>query len=145
MNFAQLLGPVVGGAICQAGGFYLPFLAMGAFQILMAFVTIFCLPHLEQGLSPVNSVAAAKKISIVKMLRIPTIWFSFTSFIVATMCNGFLSINLEPKVLRPLHLNSFYIGVLFGLKDGANCLSTPLWGYLCDKKRDNSVKHYLVV
>jgi hypothetical protein len=32
------------------------------------------------------------------------------------------------------------------LKDGANCLSTPLWGYLCDKKnRDSSVKHYLVL
>ena len=38
------------------------------------------------------------------------------------------------------------VGMLFGMKDGANCLSTPLWGYLCDKKnRDSSVKHYLVL
>ena len=41
-----------------------------------------------------------------------------------------------------------YAYVIYGwsLKDGANCLSTPLWGYLCDKKnRDSSVKHYLVL
>ena len=38
------------------------------------------------------------KISIVNVLKIPTIWFSFMAFIVATVCNGFLSINLEPKV-----------------------------------------------
>lgn len=33
-----------------------------------------------------------------KMLTIPTIWFSFLAFIVATVCNGFLSVNLEPQV-----------------------------------------------
>lgn len=35
--------------------------------------------------------------------------------------------------------------MLFGLKDGANCLSNPVWGYICDRKRDNSIKHYLVL
>ena len=39
-----------------------------------------------------------KKISIINILSIPTIWFSFVTFVVATICNGFLSINLEPKV-----------------------------------------------
>ena len=38
------------------------------------------------------------QVSLLKMLRIPTIWFSFLAFIVATVCNGFLSVNLEPKV-----------------------------------------------
>ena len=32
------------------------------------------------------------------MMLIPSIWFSFVAFVVATMCNGFLSVNLEPKV-----------------------------------------------
>ena len=44
-----------------------------------------------------------KTISIMQILAIPTIWFSFATFIVATACNGFLSINLEPKV------NAMYI------------------------------------
>ena len=42
-----------------------------------------------------------KTISIMQILAIPTIWFSFATFIVATACNGFLSINLEPKVNSP--------------------------------------------
>ena len=39
------------------------------------------------------------KVSVCGVLSIPTVWFSFTAFIVATACNGFLSINLEPQVL----------------------------------------------
>lgn len=50
------------------------------------------------------------------------------------------------QVLRQFDLKPFYVGVLFGMKDGANCLSTPLWGYVCDKSsRQSSVKHYLVI
>ena len=45
MNFAQLLGPSIGGAIYQAGGFYLPFVAMGSLQMLMGLLSIFCLPR----------------------------------------------------------------------------------------------------
>ena len=44
--------------------------------------------------------SALKTISILHILAIPSIWFSFVTFIVATVCNGFLSINLEPKVSR---------------------------------------------
>ena len=45
MNFAQLLGPSIGGAIYEAGGFYLPFVAMGSLQMLMGILSIFCLPR----------------------------------------------------------------------------------------------------
>jgi len=143
MNFAQLLGPMVGGAIYQADGFYLPFLTMGSLQVFMGIVCAFCLPR-ESVAS--TGAKTCRKLSILKILKIPTIWFSFMGFIVATMCNGFLSINLEPQILRGFDLEPLVVGMLFGMKDGANCLSTPLWGYLCDKKnRESSVKHYLVI
>lgn len=31
--------------------------------------------------------------------------------------------------------SSLYVGLLFGLKDGANSLTSPLWGWLCDRNR----------
>ena len=40
MNLGQLLGPLVGGALYQYGGFYLPFLSMGALQACMGIVSI---------------------------------------------------------------------------------------------------------
>ena len=127
MNGAQLLGPLVGGAIYQAGGFYLPFVTMGSLQVLVGFISIFCLHepnygskwflvsvfstkevHSEDDLIPLSAKDPEKTddedrdkmktISIMQILAIPTIWFSFATFIVATACNGFLSINLEPKV-----------------------------------------------
>ena len=126
MNFAQLLGPMVGGAIYQAGGFYLPFLTMGSLQvrkiyqkrkfwifsytqilgqslicyILQVFMGIVCACCLPRESLTSTGAKTCRKLSILKILKIPTIWFSFTGFIVATMCNGFLSINLEPQVSK---------------------------------------------
>lgn len=45
MNLAQLFGPSIGGAIYGAGGFYLPFVAMGAVQVLMSMISIYLLPE----------------------------------------------------------------------------------------------------
>ena len=78
------------------------------------------------------------------MLCIPTIWFSFGTLIIATMCNGFLSITLEPHVLRHFKFSPIYIGLLFGLKDGANSIASPFWGWMCDGNK-KSVKPYLIV
>ena len=65
------------------------------FQVCMGIVCFLCLPR--ESVSSETS-QSCKKLSILKVLRIPTIWFSFMGFIVATVCNGFLSINLEPQV-----------------------------------------------
>ena len=40
MNLGQLLGPLVGGALYQSGGFYLPFVTMGALQAGMGVVSM---------------------------------------------------------------------------------------------------------
>jgi len=153
MNIAQLLGPLVGGAIYQAGGFYLPFVTMGALQFIVGIISIFFLPQpsnrnnqsSENEQSNEDKKVPTKNISIMQILAIPTIWFSFVTFVVATVCNGFLSINLEPKVLRRFDLSPFWVGLLFGIKDGANSFSSPAWGYFCDKKSKTSVKPYIVI
>ena len=144
MNLAQMFGPSIGGAIYGAGGFYLPFVVMGASQILMSALSIFLLPECKvKGSS--TPQPHEKKITVANMLRIPLIWFSFLTFIVATACNGFLSINLEPKVLRRFELSPFWVGVIFGLKDGANCIGSPIWGVLTDRNRKTTVKPYIVI
>ncbi len=55
-----------------------------------------CCPSVRAPSSP-NRIQG-RNITVFNILSIPKIWFSFLTFIVATLCNGFLSINLEPKV-----------------------------------------------
>jgi hypothetical protein len=46
MNLGQLLGPLVGGALYQYGGFYLPFVTMGALQAGMGLVSMVTLKEI---------------------------------------------------------------------------------------------------
>jgi len=151
MNVAQLAGPIVGGLIYEAGGFVAPFVIFGGCQMVLAFFTFVTMssPELDDDDdddcdTQIKPKKKKNKASVTAMLCIPTVWFSFAAFIVATVCNGFLSINLEPQVLRTFNLTPFYIGVFFGIKDGANSLASPLWGWMCDRNK-TSVKPYLIV
>lgn len=47
MNIAQLLGPIVGGALYEVGGFMTPFVLMGAIQTVMAFIALPFLPDYD--------------------------------------------------------------------------------------------------
>ncbi|KAK8753023.1 hypothetical protein OTU49_002081, partial [Cherax quadricarinatus] len=75
----------------------------------------------------------SEEVKIWKIFTIGGIYVSFITFIFSTMSNGFLSITLEPQVLRKYGLSPLYVGLLFGLKDGANSLASPFWGYVCDR------------
>ena len=44
MNMAQMLGPVIGGALYEAGGFKMPFLVLGSVQIAVAYLSVHFLP-----------------------------------------------------------------------------------------------------
>ena len=145
MNVTQMVGPAIGGILLQYGGFHFPFVILGGIQIFTAFVAILLLPppkfrDEERDLSQKNKKT---KLSVCKIMSIPTIWFSFAAFIIATMCNGFLSVNMEPAILRQFNLSPFYVGLIYGLKDGANSITSPLWGYFCDNNK-KSVKPYLI-
>ena len=48
------------------------------------------------------------------------------------------------KVLRNFDLSPVYVGLLFGLKDGANSFASPVWGILCDCFRKTSVKPFII-
>jgi len=147
MNVSQLAGPWVGGMLYELDGFYLPFLVMGIIQIIISVWSLFGLPvpDTEDDEGSVSPLRKKKgKASVCKMMLIPSIWFSFVAFVVATMCNGFLSVNLEPKVIRPFNLSPSNVGLIYGLRDGANSLFSPFWGWLCDRQK-KSVKPYLVI
>jgi len=150
MNVAQLFGPWLGGMLYELSGYYLPFAVSGSVQVTISLIGFFLMPgpYTDDSDDDEDNVDSPKrrkkeKVSLWKMLTIPSIWFSFSAFIVATVCNGFLSVNLEPQVIRHFKLSPSYVGLLYGLRDGANSLASPVWGFLCDRKV--SVKPYLII
>lgn len=49
---------------------------------------------------PKDQTKTVHKKNIWNVLRIPGLWVAFITFIFSTMSNGFLSITLEPRILR---------------------------------------------
>ncbi|CAG0914227.1 unnamed protein product [Notodromas monacha] len=124
MNVGQLLGPVVGGALYEAGGFKMPFLVMGVVQMCMALPARLLLPNYEE-----DGEDEKEPTSIFSILSIPTIWIALCNIISSTMSNGFLSIMLEPQILRqaPRH-NKLVIFLAAGLGAASFAFLGPVPG-----------------
>jgi len=138
MNVGQLAGPALGGAIYELGGYSLPFITLGVLQCIVALVSLAVMPTYDNFLgTPKKGQGGAnndRHITVTKMIFIPGMWVAFTVFLVSTISNGFVSVTLEPCVLRKFELTPFYMGMLFGIKDGANSIFSPFWGWICDRK-----------
>ncbi|XP_059351761.1 MFS-type transporter SLC18B1-like [Daphnia carinata] len=129
MNIAQLAGPIVGGALYEVGGVKTPFILMGGIQTFMAFMALPFLPDYDVSQYDEGSTKTQSPLAI---LCIPSIWIPFFTFIVSTCRTGSSRSTLNRKCC--FDLTPFYVGIFFELKDGANSIASPIWGYLCDRR-----------
>ncbi|XP_058803073.1 MFS-type transporter SLC18B1-like [Phymastichus coffea] len=123
-----IVGPTVGGALFQIGGYTTPFAVLGSALFLAAVMTAFVLPvHHERDM---DSQSSAGK--FMKVLRIPGVMVATASIIVTSMSIGFLQATLEPH-LRKFDLSPVVLGLMFVINGGTYALTAPAWGWLCDK------------
>ena len=80
-----------------------------------------------------------------RLLGVPAARVALSSFVVCGMSTGLLSVTLETRVLRRYHLPHGALGLLFGLRDGASCVSSPVWGLLCDWTSTGGLRVCLVL
>ena len=123
-----IVGPTVGGALYEVGGYTLPFLCMGSLLLLAASITACILPNSDLS-SDDNLHGGA---NMVKLFKIPAVCLFAFAIIAASISIGFIQATLEPH-LRPLGLSAFQTGLVFVLNGAAYALSAPIWGKLCDK------------
>ncbi|KAG5883594.1 hypothetical protein JTB14_004788 [Gonioctena quinquepunctata] len=121
-----IVGPTVGGALYQAGGYTLPFAVMGSTLFLSAILTAFVLPKHD----PEMDKEAGP--SMLKALKIPGVLLSALSIVVTSMSIGFLQASLEPH-LRSFHLKPIFLGLMFIINGGVYAMVAPVFGWLCDK------------
>merc|ERR1719474_1110345 len=145
-GIGAIVGPVVGGALYEVGGFTLPFAVMGSLLFLSSIFIYFVLPDTPEP--PALEVDEnAVKPSIKNALTKPGILIALFKVGSAACSLGFLQTTLEPHLstLKPA-LSSFQVGALFMVVGGTYGLSLPLWGFLCDSKMTrNSPKFVEVV
>jgi len=130
-GIGEIVGPVVGGALYEIGGFTLPFAVMGSLLFLSSIFIYFVLPDTPR---PVQSeVEGACKPSMKNALTKPAILIALFKVGSAAASLGFLQTTLEPHLsdIKP-PLSSFQVGALFMVVGGTYGISLPLWGFLCD-------------
>ncbi|GAB6027840.1 hypothetical protein CHUAL_002066 [Chamberlinius hualienensis] len=128
-----LMGPTIGGALYQAGGYVLPFTVMGSFLFVGVCITFFFLPNPDT-----ESMQDSETLSVIDALKIVPVSISvFTTFCGACAI-GYLSATLEPH-LRQFNLSPVQNGAMFIITGGVYALTAPVWGRLCDKYKQTKV------
>ncbi|KAK1120385.1 hypothetical protein K0M31_012366 [Melipona bicolor] len=122
-----IVGPTVGGALYQVGGYITPFVVLGSALFTTAVMTIFILP-----VHPSDNEATHNTVGMTKALRIPGVLIATSSIIATSMSIGFLQATLEPH-LRQFKLSPIVLGLMFVINGGTYAITAPAWGWLCDK------------
>lgn len=132
-GIGEIVGPVVGGALYEVGGFTLPFAIMGSILCCSSVFIFFVLPDTP----PIPD--SGNKPSMKEALSKPSILIALFKVASAAASIGFLQTTLEPhvhdiKTPSGVPLTPFQVGALFMVIGGTYGLSLPLWGVLCDSK-----------
>lgn len=122
-----IVGPTIGGALYDAGGYPTPFMVWGGVLLVTAVLTSLTLPLQENRL--VEDLGSP---SIISALKVPSIVMFCCSVFITAASLGFLQATLEPHV-RKFGLSSLQTGFMFILEGSTYALTSPIWGWLCDK------------
>ncbi|CAD5124688.1 DgyrCDS12952 [Dimorphilus gyrociliatus] len=143
-----MIGPIFGGLLYSVDGFYLPFAVTASIYFLLTIVAFFLLPsidskhHSNTRLYSVNILSIIllidnqqltnSNISIIPLLKSPTIIVIGCLLAVAQMLLGFIDVSLAPY-LQQFHLSPVQVGGIFLIAPATLALSSPIYGKICDK------------
>ncbi len=105
-----IVGPTVGGALYQAGGYSLPFAALGGLLMSVALMTYFVLPaKYDEDEANEDDSAQSEKKGMLDLLKIPSISLAAYSILNASITIGYIQATLEPH-LRQFNLTPVTMG-----------------------------------
>uniref|UniRef100_T1J6T4 Major facilitator superfamily (MFS) profile domain-containing protein n=1 Tax=Strigamia maritima TaxID=126957 RepID=T1J6T4_STRMM len=119
------LGPSVGGLLFEFGGFLLPFAVNGGALMITAIVTVFLLPE--------NENANPKSLSLLKLLRIPSIVVCYYTVFALTFSIGYTTVLLERFLKSKFDISTAIVGLVFIVPGVIYVPSTFVSGILADK------------
>ncbi|XP_066990122.1 MFS-type transporter SLC18B1-like [Macrobrachium rosenbergii] len=124
----MIVGPTLGGALFELGGYTLPFVTLGCMLFVAAILTYCVLPTYGDFRGQSESSG-----NMLQLMKVPSISLAAYAIMAASISIGFLQATLEPH-LRSFDLSPFQLGLIFVLNGATYGIFAPLWGWLCDKK-----------
>ena len=125
----MIIGPTVGGALYQVGGYTLPFGVLGGILIIQSLVSSLSLPKLKDNDNENN---LADDFGLLKALQIPSVMLSVLAVFSGSVAVGALQATLE-RHLAVFHLNPMQVGMMFMLYGASYAILNPWWGWLSDR------------
>ena len=109
VGLATAIGPAIGGALYQVGGYVMPFAVIGGCLIMCAFVTSLVLPPNVRVCSATNITTNNEPGTFKIICKSPVSILALTIELCATITAGFLMATLEPH-LRQFELSPIALG-----------------------------------
>ena len=124
------VGPVIGAALYELGGFVTPFVILGIFAQILAASSVLILPKYDHKK---NVEKYENKTQIISLLKDPIIVaYCVINFIVSAAL-AFTDVTLEPH-MRSLKLNLIYVSIFFLVYASSYSGSALLCGRLYDRR-----------
>ncbi|KAG9493493.1 hypothetical protein GDO78_001410 [Eleutherodactylus coqui] len=120
-----VLGPPIGGILYQTFGYEVPFIALGSVVLLMVPLNIFILPQYE---------SLPGKDSFWTLVKVPKVMLMCFSIAALSASLGFLDPTMSLFVTETFNLEVGYVGLVFLGLALSYSISSPLLGFISDKK-----------
>ncbi|XP_055955029.1 MFS-type transporter SLC18B1-like [Patella vulgata] len=121
-----MVGPPIGGALYEAGGYGLPFWTMGAILLTCGIVSFIFMPGQDEG-------TRVFKGSVLRLVKSPLAVISCLTVFCGSFSLGFLDPTLANH-LKVFNLSTLYVGLIFLCAPGVYGIIAPLLGYLSDAR-----------
>ncbi|XP_060590475.1 MFS-type transporter SLC18B1-like [Ruditapes philippinarum] len=125
-GLGMMVGPPIGGALYELGGYGLPFFVMGSVVIFCGVLVTLVMPTIEDS-------KRRFKGTIFGLLKSPMILVTFLNISAGSIALGFMDPTLANHLLR-FDLKTWVVGMMFLIAPAVYGLTAPFWGYLGDKK-----------
>jgi len=124
-----ILGPTLGGALYEIGGYITPFVTLGSLLVIQA---IFSTVSFKKVVKTNTLTEETNSQGLMKALTIPRVAMANFSVFTASLSIGFLMATLE-RHLAQFDLSSMEVGIFFMAYGMAYAFPNPIWGFIADR------------
>ncbi|KAI8777067.1 MFS-type transporter SLC18B1 [Biomphalaria glabrata] len=126
VGIGLMIGPTIGGALYELGGFGMPFWIIGVIICSSGLTIMICLPQPQDTLKQKNG-------SILSLFRSVMVWVSSLSIFAGACGISYLNPTLSDH-LDQFGLSTLLVGLFFIICPGLHAILAPVWGYISDRK-----------